>query len=175
MKRASASERIGVAWLETGLGHWLVAASAIGVCRIELCEKRALEGLRDWARRRARGAVLTDGGDALRRPLLQLEEYAGGRRREFELDLDLRGTPFDLDVWRALQRIPFGATETYGGLAQRIGAPGAARAVGNAAGRNPVPVIVPCHRLLASKGVGGFSGGLDVKRALLAHEGYEKS
>ena len=105
----------------------------------------------------------------------RLERYARGEALEFDLALDLRGTPFQLDVWRALRTIPGGATSTYAGLARALGRPGAARAVGAAAGANPLPVIVPCHRLLAADGLGGFSGGLALKRALLALEGHAPS
>jgi len=104
--------------------------------------------------------------------VLQLDEYFAGRRREFDLPLDLRGTPFQVLAWQALLRIPFGATVTYGEQAAMIGRPGAARAVGSANGRNPVPIVVPCHRVLAAgSALGGYSSGLDVKRSLLALEG----
>ena len=89
----------------------------------------------------------------------------------FDLDLDLRGTPFQLRVWDELQRIPQGEVRTYGELAASLGQPGAGRAVGGANGRNPIPLIVPCHRVVASDGLGGFTGGLEWKERLLAHEG----
>ena len=108
---------------------------------------------------------------ALEPALAQLAGYANGQRRRFELDLDLRGTPFQRAVWDEMQRIPFGRTTTYGELARRLGRPGASRAVGHACGANPVPIVVPCHRVVAREGLGGFSAGLQRKRALLAHEG----
>jgi methylated-DNA-[protein]-cysteine S-methyltransferase len=101
----------------------------------------------------------------------QLGEYAAGRRRAFDLPLDLRGTLFQRAVWVQLGLIPYGRTRTYGDLAARLGRPGAARAVGLAAGRNPLPVLVPCHRLVADDGLGGFSAGRERKRRLLAVEG----
>jgi len=102
----------------------------------------------------------------------QLEEYFAGRRQRFALKLDLSGTPFQRQVWNALLTIPFGETRSYGQIAQQIGSPGAARAVGAANGRNPVSIVAPCHRVVGSNGaLTGFAGGLDVKARLLALEG----
>ncbi len=101
----------------------------------------------------------------------QLASYFAGERRTFDLPLDLTGTPFQLEVWAALGRIPFGATITYGELAGLLGRPGSARAVGTAVGRNPVSIIVPCHRVVGADGsLTGFAGGLDVKARLLELE-----
>jgi methylated-DNA-[protein]-cysteine S-methyltransferase len=101
----------------------------------------------------------------------QLGEYFAGRRSAFELPLDLAGTEFQRRVWRALAEIPFGATTTYGELARRLGRPLAARAVGAANASNPVSIVLPCHRVVgAHGGLVGYGGGLDAKRALLAHE-----
>lgn len=102
----------------------------------------------------------------------QLREYFAGRRRSFDVTLDPTGTEFDQQVWSALREIPFGATMSYGELARRLGKPGAARAVGHANGRNPLAIVVPCHRVIAADGtLGGYAGGLDLKRRLLALEG----
>ena len=102
----------------------------------------------------------------------QLAEYFSGRRREFELQLAPVGTNFQLRVWRALCEIPYGAVRNYSDIARAIGQPKATRAVGQANGRNPLPIVIPCHRVLASDGtIGGFSSGLDVKHRLLALEG----
>ena len=101
----------------------------------------------------------------------QLDAFFTGERRTFDLDLAPSGTPFQLRVWEELRRIPAGETTTYGELAARIGRPAAARAVGAAVGRNPISVIVPCHRVVGSDGsLTGFAGGLERKRALLALE-----
>jgi len=98
----------------------------------------------------------------------QLAEYFDGRRREFDVRLDLEGNEFELRVWEALCRIPYGETVSYGEIAREIGAAGAARAVGLANGRNPVAVIVPCHRVIgADGGLTGYGGGLERKRLLL--------
>lgn len=102
----------------------------------------------------------------------QLEEYFQGSRKSFDLPLDLVGTPFQREVWQALLAIPFGATSTYGEVARRCGRPRAVRAVGGAIGRNPVSIVVPCHRVVGSDGsLTGFGGGLPRKRALLRIEG----
>ena len=106
-----------------------------------------------------------------RRPRLQLEEYFAGERKEFDVPMELDGTPFQREVWTELTRIPYGETISYGELARRVGRPNGPRAVGQANGRNPIPIVVPCHRVLASNGIGGYGGGLKVKRALLAVEG----
>lgn len=105
--------------------------------------------------------------DAIR----QLNEYFAGERHEFDLPLRLDGTEFQLLVLEELRRIPYGETTSYGAVAKRIGRPKAVRAVGAANGRNPIPIIVPCHRVIGSSGdLTGFGGGLDTKRALLRLE-----
>jgi methylated-DNA-[protein]-cysteine S-methyltransferase len=101
----------------------------------------------------------------------QLAEYFEGERRQFEVPLKLTGTPFQQRVWRELVRIPFGTTITYAQLAQRIGCPTASRAVGRANGRNPISIIVPCHRVVGANGtLTGYAGGLDKKQWLLDWE-----
>ena len=104
----------------------------------------------------------------------QLDEYIVGDRTTFDLPLDPVGTEFQKSVWDALSSIPCGETASYGELAATLGKPSAARAVGAATGRNPISIVVPCHRLIASSGkLTGFAGGLDAKRWLLNHEGPE--
>ncbi len=101
----------------------------------------------------------------------QLREYFAGERREFDLPLQLNGTEFQVSVLEALQEIPYGQTTSYGEIAKRIGRPKAVRAVGAANGRNPIPIVVPCHRVIGSTGdLTGFGGGLDTKEALLRLE-----
>lgn len=103
--------------------------------------------------------------------IAQLAEYFEGTRTEFELPLALHGTPFQLTVWRALRTIPYGETISYGQLADRIGRPTASRAVGLANGKNPISIVVPCHRVIGSTGgLTGYGGGLDRKRMLLNFE-----
>ncbi|MFF8378727.1 methylated-DNA--[protein]-cysteine S-methyltransferase [Streptomyces sp. NPDC015661] len=106
-------------------------------------------------------------GEAIR----QLDAYFAGELTEFDLPLNLVGTPFQLRVWEQLLRIPYGETRTYGELAEELGSPGASRAVGLANGKNPVTIIVPCHRVIGSGGsLTGYGGGLDRKQRLLAFE-----
>jgi methylated-DNA-[protein]-cysteine S-methyltransferase len=109
---------------------------------------------------------------AFARVQTQLMEYFCGARRTFELPLAPEGTPFQLRVWRALCTIPYGETLSYGELARRLGHLNGARAVGLANGANPLPIVVPCHRVIGSDGtLTGFGGGLDIKRSLLVLEG----
>ena len=103
----------------------------------------------------------------------QLTEYLNGKRKSFSIPLDPVGTPFQNKVWDALKTIPFGETRSYGQIARQIGDPKAVRAVGAANGRNPISVIVPCHRVIGSTGkLTGFASGLDIKERLLALEGH---
>lgn len=102
----------------------------------------------------------------------QLKEYFAGWRTTFDLPLEPSGTDFQLSVWELLRKIPYGVTTSYGELARRLGDPKATRAVGAANGANPIPIIVPCHRVVGSKGeLTGFGGGIERKRWLLEHEG----
>lgn len=111
-------------------------------------------------------------GVIVRQAEKELREYFSGRRRRFTVKLDLDGTEFQREAWGAMRKIPFGSTISYGDQARSIGKPKAFRAVGSANGKNPVPIIVPCHRVLASDGsLGGYSLGLPMKRRLLALEG----
>jgi len=125
---------------------------------------------------RATGAAKVDpdaqrSAKALNEVRRQVSEYAKGKRRDFELDLDAEGPNFNKLVWKALLDIPFGRTTSYGAIAKTIGHPSAARAVGAANGANPIALIVPCHRVIGSDGsLTGFGGGLPLKRKLLEHE-----
>lgn len=113
----------------------------------------------------------TRSAEALAFARVQLEQYFAGTRQVFELPLHPLGTPFQLAVWRELARIPYGATISYGELARRLGQPQAMRAVGAANGRNPLPIVLPCHRVIGANGsLTGFGGGLPTKRFLLAME-----
>jgi methylated-DNA-[protein]-cysteine S-methyltransferase len=125
--------------------------------------------------RAGRGEVAAVAGDSTAhcaRVADQLREYFASERKNFELELAPRGTPFQLAVWSALRRIPFGDTISYAELARRIGKPAAVRAVGSANGANPIAVIVPCHRVIGSNGsLTGYGGGIERKQWLLTHEG----
>ena len=108
---------------------------------------------------------------ALKEAAQQLDAYWSGELFDFDLPLAPKGTPFQQKVWRALRKIPYGTTATYGEIARKIGSPTASRAVGAANGRNPIAIVVPCHRVIGANGtLTGYAGGLDMKRQLLAHE-----
>ena len=110
-------------------------------------------------------------GGPLAEVVRQLREYFAGQRTGFELPLALEGTEFQRKVWRKLQEIPYGETISYGELAKRVGNPKASRAVGSANGKNRIPIVIPCHRVIAGDGgLGGFGGGLSVKEKLLSLE-----
>ena len=135
----------------------------------------ALTGLYMEPSRKAKsteGWVQDAGVAPLAATLRQLSEYFAGTRREFDLPLRPDGTPFQTRVWRELVEIPYGETWSYGQLAKRIGNPSASRAVGLANGRNPISILVPCHRVIGADGsLTGYGGGLERKRWLLVHEG----
>ena len=115
--------------------------------------------------------VVVGSHEVLDATIEQLTAYFDGERTDFDLPLDMVGTDFQQAVWRGLLEIPWGQTHSYGELATALGKPSASRAVGSATGRNPISVVVPCHRLVASSGkLTGFAGGLDAKRWLLDHE-----
>jgi methylated-DNA-[protein]-cysteine S-methyltransferase len=143
-------------------GTWSLVASQRGIVRVAFttASVHAAEAQADQARH-----ILTAARE-------QILAYLRGKRRTFDLPLDLGdATEFQRRVWAACEAIPYGATTTYGELAESIGAPRGARAVGQALGSNPVPILIPCHRIIASDGsFGGYGGGLAVKRALLALE-----
>ena len=104
----------------------------------------------------------------------QIQEYFAGKRREFDLPLDPKGTDFQLTVWKALQTVPYGETRTYAQIAEAIGKPHAYRAVGMANNKNPIPILIPCHRVVGADGsLTGYAGGIDKKLWLLDHEGVE--
>jgi methylated-DNA-[protein]-cysteine S-methyltransferase len=147
------------AQVDTPIGKLTVVAADTGIRRILWDGEAPPEG------------AVEGGSDILDAAVTQIREYFAGARTAFDLPLDLGGTPFQQKVWLELATIPFGTTISYGEQARRIGRPEAARAVGAANGRNPVPVVLPCHRVIGSSGaLTGFGGGLDTKRSLLRHE-----
>ena len=133
-----------------------------------------------WENDPPRRVRLTLDAEDTRHPVLveaerQLEEYFAGRRTQFTLPLDMSGTAFQRDVWKALLTIPFGETRSYAQIARQIGNPTAVRAVGAANGKNPLSIVAPCHRVIGSTGaLTGFAGGLEVKARLLAMEGVRR-
>jgi methylated-DNA-[protein]-cysteine S-methyltransferase len=154
---------VNYVYLDTPIGTLLIAGNASAVLRIQFpIDGAAAQPEAGWEQSQ-RGPV----GEAVR----QLREYFAGQRTEFDLPLEARGTEFQRSVWRQLQEIPYAATISYGELARRVGNPKASRAVGSANGANPLPIVIPCHRVIARNGtLGGFGGGLPTKQALLALE-----
>jgi len=148
----------------TPLGPLVVAASARGLVGAWFDAQKHFAGpAPTWHR--------DDDHPVLREAIGQLESYFAGERRDFELPCDPRGTPFQQAVWRAIATVRYGELLTYAELAARAGAPGAARAAGAATGRNPLSIIVPCHRIVGARGaLTGYAGGLARKEALLALE-----
>jgi methylated-DNA-[protein]-cysteine S-methyltransferase len=148
--------------IDSPIGRLLLAGDGDGLIRLSFQSgPRPLRPADGWIAEPA----------PLEAPVAQLTEYFAGRRRTFDLRLAPRGTEFQRRVWRALSDIPYGKTISYGELARRIGSPGASRAVGLANGANPLPIVVPCHRVIGADGtLTGFGGGLPIKRKLLALE-----
>jgi len=160
----SAAEAAAAAIVGSPVGALFLAASEAGLTHVLFLDEM------DYA-----PAVVKGSGEAariVRETERQLSEYFTGRRREFDLPLALDGTDFQRATWHALRSIPFGRTMSYGELARRLGRPRAVRAVGAANGANPIPIIVPCHRVIGADGtLTGYGGGLAIKRRLLVHEG----
>jgi methylated-DNA-[protein]-cysteine S-methyltransferase len=157
------------AWPDTPVGPLFLAASDRGLCAISF--RRSLDDFLQGIQRR--GFRPEPGPERVREAVKQLREYFAGRRRRFDVTVDLAGqTPFQLQVLEAAARVPPGSVVSYGDIARAIGKPRATRAVGAALGQNPVPIVVPCHRIIGSDGgLHGYGGGLDVKEKLLRLEG----
>lgn len=163
-------ERVQVARFESPIGEMRVAGSERGLAYLEL-PRASGRGLSGWLRRFAPAACVEEAYAPFRTTIAQLLEYLEGKRQTFELPLDLRGTPFQFRVYEAVARIPYGRTRSYAEVAREVGRPRAVRAVGSANGANPLPLLVPCHRVIASDGrLGGYGGGLELKARLLAME-----
>lgn len=164
-------QEIIVGRFETPAGIFGAAITPRGLARLTFPQE-PFANCEQWARRWEPEAPRTDHGPALDHLQAQLTAYFRGALRVFDVPLDMRGTPFQLEVWRALVAIPFGVTHSYGQVAAAIGRPKAVRAVGAANGANPVPIIVPCHRVIGSNGtLTGYGGGLPLKQQLLELEG----
>ena len=142
--------------------------STIGIIEI-IADDKAITGVNIL--RIAPVKMQTSSNRLIQEACLQFDEYFSGKRRTFDLPLSTNGTPFQQKVWKQLQEIPYGQTISYSQLAKAVGNPKACRAVGSANGKNPIPIIIPCHRVIASNGgLGGFACGLDVKIRLLELE-----
>lgn len=150
---------------ESPAGLLLIAGDDHGIRQIRFRKGSDFAVPPDWTRD---DAALTD-------VTTQLREYFEGRRRAFDLRLDPEGTAFQRSVWTALESIPYGETVSYLDIANRLGKPAAVRAVGAANGANPIPIVIPCHRVIGADGsLTGYGGGIDVKKWLLNHERGER-
>ncbi|HLH66572.1 MAG TPA: methylated-DNA--[protein]-cysteine S-methyltransferase [Solirubrobacteraceae bacterium] len=172
--RAAGLLDVAYATIQTPLGELLLASTPAGLACVAYLEEVTGRD-EDAVLRRLAGRLsprIMRAPRLLDRPRRELDEYLGGRRRSFELELDLRGlTAFARRVLHAAAGIPYGQTATYAQVAQLAGSPRGARAAGNALGANPLPIVLPCHRVVhADGGLGGYTGGLERKRMLLAIE-----
>jgi O-6-methylguanine DNA methyltransferase len=158
------------------VGPLFLAASSLGLVALEfdarLPGQQSIRPNPRHLRAENNGIAFEHSPQTMEPYTTQLEDYFAGMRREFTFALDLRGTDFQIACWRALLKIPYGKTQTYADIARAVGKPNAFRAAGMANNRNPVAIVVPCHRVIASDGtLCGYGGGLDVKRKLLELEG----
>jgi methylated-DNA-[protein]-cysteine S-methyltransferase len=162
--------------MESAIGPLFLAASGQGLVALEfdarLPGQQTIRPNPRHLREEKHAFGFEDSPRVMRPYLRELEEYLAGNRRKFSFPLDLRGTDFQLACWRALLAIPYGETRSYSDISRAVGKPNAFRAVGMANHRNPVAIVVPCHRVIASDGnLCGYGGGLDLKRKLLELEG----
>ncbi len=161
---------IHTADFETAIGSFRVASTSRGLAYVQLPHPSG-RGFEGWRSRHAPGAVVREGFEPNRRTIGQIVEFLEGKRDRFDVPLDIRATPFQTKVYELVAGIPFGETRTYAEIAAALGRPTATRAVGAANGANPVSLVVPCHRVIASNGhLQGYGGGLDLKAWLLAME-----
>ncbi|SOC05206.1 methylated-DNA-[protein]-cysteine S-methyltransferase [Ureibacillus xyleni] len=153
--------------------HWQVyfAATNNGLCFLGT-HHSSFDDLEKWCKKQFPNARIIEDRSRLLQYEKELVEYFEGKRNHFSFPFDIRGTKFQMDVWKVLNEIPYGQTKCYSDIAKMIGNPKAVRAVGTAIGRNPLSIVIPCHRVLGKNGtLTGYSGGLDVKEMLLQHEG----
>lgn len=164
---AAAVERLYFRRMTSPVGPLLLAVSERGLAVLEFSPDNRAPVCPQWRR-----SEWVESAEHTRAWAEQLQEYFAGRRRDFPLPLDLRGTEFQLRCWRALLDIPFGETRSYAEIARQVGSPRGFRAVGQANHDNPIAIVVPCHRVLTSGGtLGGYGGGLKTKEFLLRLEG----
>jgi methylated-DNA-[protein]-cysteine S-methyltransferase len=160
--------------MNSPIGPLLLASTEKGLCFIEFGpERTASQSLLRWSRKALLSLAPVRDDQRNQAVKAQLEEYFAGKRTEFDLPIDLYGTPFQKAVWMELTRIPYGETRSYKEIALAIGAAKAVRAIGGANNRNPIPIIIPCHRVIGSNGaLVGYGGGLPIKEYLLGLEGF---
>lgn len=180
MKRSASSRgrvkmKMGMGILHTArfdssIGELVLASSRKGLVFVGLPRANG-RGFAGWQRRHAPDESVEEGFEPNRVAIMQLHEFLDGKRQKFDLELDLRATAFQLEVYRVLGSIPYGESISYSEVARRVGRPSAVRAVGAANGANPMPLVIPCHRVVAADGhLHGYSGGVELKARLLAME-----
>ena len=157
---------------QSPIGPLTLFASSKGVSRLDFgCPEDVLPAAETWYKKHHVNADLVFNSDMIEPVVMQLEEYFSGKRRSFDLQLDPIGTIFQQKVWKNLSEIPYGETRSYRDVAVGISAPKAVRAIGSANNRNPIPIIVPCHRVIGSNGaLVGYGGGVTKKEYLLSLE-----
>lgn len=161
--------RIRFAEYPSPVGKLLIARGELGITELSISAVR-----RDFFKRLKDryGVDPVEDRSSFNDAFRELDSYFSGRSFKFTLPLELTGTGFEMKVWGAIKKIPWGETRSYKEIAERIGSPGASRAVGGACGANPIPLIIPCHRVINSNGgLGGYTGGLAIKKRLLSIEG----
>lgn len=166
------SDCILVAWLESPIGPLVAGATSNGLCLLEFTDRRMMEAQIEALRRRFGLAVVPGTNEILESARAELDDYFAGRLTRFAVPVVSPGTPFQEQVWEELRRIPYGQTRSYVDVAERLGSPGASRAVGRANGMNRVAIVIPCHRVVRHDGtLGGYGGGVWRKQRLLELEG----
>jgi methylated-DNA-[protein]-cysteine S-methyltransferase len=162
--------------MDSPLGPLTVVCSDIGVCLIEFGTiDQSLTTIKIWMKKNMVKTDLSFNREKLQPVITQLQQYFDGKRVEFDVPIDLIGTKFQCLVWEQLRKIEYGETKSYKQIAKEIGAPKAVRAIGGANNRNPIPIIIPCHRVIGSNGaLVGYGGGVDKKIILLEIEGSIK-
>lgn len=167
--------------VQTHLGKFVMASNEKVIIKLSLPGEREAEFMAELERLCGKSCIVDEDMSGLRNPInerlkQELLEYLYGMRKNFTIPLDLNGTPFQKRVWNELLKIPYGKVKSYGQIAEELGKPKAARAVGMANNRNPVPILVPCHRVVGSDGsLVGYGGGLELKKFLLELEGVKFS
>ncbi|GAE25741.1 methylated-DNA-protein-cysteine methyltransferase [Halalkalibacter wakoensis JCM 9140] len=159
--------------MNSPLGTLTIVATDKGVCHIHFGElTKCTASLKAWLKKQGRKGEVVRCKETLKPICDQLEDYFAGKRNTFDVSLDLCGTEFQKKVWNTLKDIEYGKTKSYKEIAKEIGAPKAVRAIGGANNKNPIPIIIPCHRVIGSNGnMVGYGGGLEKKELLLSLEG----
>jgi len=174
-KVAMSEYKLVYQYLGSPLGSLILGTTSKGCCLLEFNDRHDLSNIKTRYKKRYQLDCIEGSHPTLYKLEIELKEYFNGKLRDFSIPLDLRGTPFETSVWNELQKIPYGETRSYGEIAKLLGNPSASRAVGRANGNNPVAIVVPCHRVIASNGkLHGYGGGLWRKEKLLALESQKK-